>query len=199
MPRPLGYVSSSSGENVFGYTSGTTTATSVAPIYGEFQSIATTVVGAGGQSTITFSSIPSTYKHLQVRGFAKSVTSDATASFTFNGDTAANYSFHGTGGQGSTMASYASTSASSMKAFGYNRGMGYDGGVVMIIDIFDYADANKYKTIRSLWGMSSGGSGEAQLVSGNWRSTSSVTSMTFTPSSGTFGQYTHFALYGVLG
>lgn len=166
---------------------------------GNYQSISTVTVGSGGSSTITFSSIPSAYKHLQVRGFAKSATSDATASFTFNGDTAANYSFHGVGGQGSTMASYASTSTSSMKAFGYNRGMGYDGGVVMIIDILDYANTNKYKTIRSLWGMSSGGSGEAQLVSGNWSSTSAVTSMTFTPSSGTFGQYTHFALYGIVG
>ena len=168
-------------------------------VAGDYESIATTTVGAGGQATIQFTSIPSTYRHLQVRGFAKSATSDATASFTFNGDTAANYSFHGLGGQGTTVASYASTSTSSMKAFGYNRGMGYDGGVVLVIDIFDYADTNKFKTIRTIWGMSSGSSGEAQLVSGNWRSTAAVSSMTFTPSSGTFGQYTHFALYGIRG
>lgn len=167
--------------------------------FANFDSIATTTVGSGGQATITFNSIPSGYKHLQIRGFAKSAISDATASFTFNGDTAANYSFHGMGGQGSTIADYSSTSTSSMKAFGYNRGMGYDGGVVLIIDILDYADTSKYKVIRSIWGMSSGSSGEAQLVSGNWRSTSAITSMTFTPSSGNFGQYTHFALYGIVG
>jgi hypothetical protein len=35
----------------------------------DFDSIATTTVGAGGASTITFSSIPSTYRHLQIRLF----------------------------------------------------------------------------------------------------------------------------------
>jgi hypothetical protein len=166
---------------------------------GDYQSIATTTVGAGGASTITFSSIPSTYKHLQVRALAKGATSDATGSFTFNSDTATNYSWHIVGGQGTVTSSAASTSSSSMKAFGYNRGLGGTGDVVFVIDILDYADANKYKTIRSLWGVDSNGTGEVALVSGNWRSTSAVTSMVFTPSGGTFSQYTHFALYGIKG
>ena len=33
MAHPIGYVSSSSGQNLFGYISGSTTATSVTPIY----------------------------------------------------------------------------------------------------------------------------------------------------------------------
>ncbi len=37
-----------------------------------YESIATTTVGAGGTSTITFSSIPSTYTHLQIRGIGRS-------------------------------------------------------------------------------------------------------------------------------
>ena len=36
-----------------------------------FDSIATVTVGAGGSSSITFSSIPSTYTHLQIRFMAK--------------------------------------------------------------------------------------------------------------------------------
>ena len=35
-----------------------------------FESIQTVTVGSGGQSSISFSSIPSTYKHLQLRCFA---------------------------------------------------------------------------------------------------------------------------------
>lgn len=166
---------------------------------GDFQSISTVTVGSGGASTITFSSIPGTYKHLQVRALAKGATSDATGSFTFNSDTAANYSWHIVGGQGTLTYSTGSASASSMKAFGYNRGLGGTGDVVFVIDILDYANTNKYKTIRSLWGVDSNGSGEVALVSGNWRSTSAVTSMVFTPSGGTFSQYTHFALYGIKG
>lgn len=168
-------------------------------VAGDFQSIATTTVGVSGAATITFSSIPSTYKHLQVRALAKGATSDATGSFTFNSDTGTNYSWHILGGQGSLTYSAASTTTSSMKAFGYNRGLGGTGDVVFVIDILDYADANKYKTIRSLWGVDNNGTGEVALVSGNWRSTSAVTSMVFTPSGGTFSQYTHFALYGIKG
>lgn len=33
----------------------------------DYDSIATTTVGAGGAASITFSSIPSTYQHLQIR------------------------------------------------------------------------------------------------------------------------------------
>ena len=166
---------------------------------GDYESIATVTVGGSGLTTATFSSIPSTYKHLQVRALAKGATSDATGSFTFNSDTGTNYSWHILGGQGSLTYSAASTTTSSMKAFGYNRGLGGTGDVVFVIDILDYADTNKYKTIRSLWGVDSNGSGEVALVSGNWRSTSAVSSMVFIPSGGTFSQYTHFALYGIKG
>ena len=46
--------------------------TSAANAVGDYESIATTTVGAGGTSTVTFSSIPSTYSHLQVRVIARS-------------------------------------------------------------------------------------------------------------------------------
>ena len=36
-----------------------------------YDSIATVVVGSGGASSITFSSVPSTYKHLQIRFIAR--------------------------------------------------------------------------------------------------------------------------------
>ena len=35
-----------------------------------YYQIGTTTVGAGGSSSITFSSIPATYTHLQIRGIA---------------------------------------------------------------------------------------------------------------------------------
>ena len=42
--------------------------TGVAASTSSYESIATTTVGAGGSSSISFTSIPSTYTHLQVRG-----------------------------------------------------------------------------------------------------------------------------------
>ena len=41
------------------------------PVLNSYESIATVTVGAGGTSTITFSSIPTGYTHLQIRGIAQ--------------------------------------------------------------------------------------------------------------------------------
>jgi hypothetical protein len=55
-------------------------------------SIATTTVGAGGTSTVTFSSIPSTYTHLQIRYIARgSTTNPEGFILTFNNDSSGSY------------------------------------------------------------------------------------------------------------
>ena len=67
-----------------------------------------------------------------------------------------------------------------------------------LIDILDYLNVNKYKTVRSLGGIDINGSGGfIDLFSGNWRSTSAITRIDLTPSVNNFKQYSHFALYGV--
>jgi hypothetical protein len=169
---------------------------------GDFESIATTTVGAGGAATVTFSSIPSTYTHLQIRGIARNTRAVAFDNIYiyFNSDTAANYSSHFLYGDGSTTGAGASTNAT-------------DGGLALsvgasstascfgvgIIDILDYANTNKYKTYRSLTGGDANGSGQVLLRSGNWRSNSAITSMTLFPTVGNFTQYSSFALYGIKG
>ena len=49
---------------------------------GSFSSIATVTVGSGGSSTVSFISIPQTYKHLQLRGIAKGTTSYSSGTDT---------------------------------------------------------------------------------------------------------------------
>ena len=66
-----------------------------------YSSIAT-VTGNGSASTLSFTSIPSTYSHLQIRGIcrdARAVTID-TAYATFNSDTGTNYADHWLQGNG---------------------------------------------------------------------------------------------------
>jgi len=58
-------------------------------IPGDFQSISTVTVGAGGSSSITFNSIPSTYSHLQIRALSRSQRSGSAADeiyMTINGN-----------------------------------------------------------------------------------------------------------------
>jgi len=67
-----------------------------------------------------------------------------------------------------------------------------------IVDILDYANTNKYKTVRSLNGNDANGSGSMNLSSNVWLSTAAITSLTLSSSSD-FRQYSSFALYGIKG
>ena len=82
---------------------------------GDYDSIATVTVGAGGSASITFSSIPSTYKHLQIRLFGRTTAANVQsyAKLEFNSDTTgANYYSHYIQADGSTVAAGANSSIS---------------------------------------------------------------------------------------
>jgi hypothetical protein len=169
-----------------------------------FESIATVTVGSGGAADVEFTSIPGTYKHLQVRILGRTNRSDQNGDFfqtTFNSDTGSNYSWHFLKGDGSSASAIAGANQSMMES---NR---VPGSLItasvfgaIVIDILDYTDTNKYTTIRSLGGFDGNGSGEIYLNSGSWRNTNAVTSIKFTNSgSRTIQQYSHFALYGIKG
>jgi hypothetical protein len=167
-----------------------------------YESIATVTVGGGGSATITFSSIPATYTHLQIRAICKTTagTSNINSIFgQFNSDTGSNYARHFLNGSGSAAGVGAGTSNSSM-FFGTNiETLGTNAFAANVIDILDYANTNKYKTTRSLSGVDANGSGYVQFMSGLWMNTAAVTSITISPNSDDFIQYSQFALYGIKG
>ena len=165
-----------------------------------YESIATSTPNG---TSVTFSSIPQTYKHLQVRAISRTTRSDASVDGIYariNGDTAANYSYHMLYGDGSSLAAYSGTNTTTM--------VGSFGGAdaltaanlftVSVWDILDYTNTNKYKTTRSLTGYDANGSGTVSFASGNWRNTTAVTSLTFL-AEGNFVANSHFALYGIKG
>jgi hypothetical protein len=171
----------------------------VTPSTTAYESISTTTVGAGGVSSVTFSSIPSTYTHLQIRWFSKNTSADYSIRGQFNSDTAANYSYHGLYGTGATAGAYSGVSQTYM-AFGQNADTSTSVFATGIIDILDYANTNKYKTTRVLSGWNSNSTtGTIQLDSSSWRSTSAVNTIYLTSSVGNFAQYSSFALYGIKG
>ena len=164
----------------------------------DYESIATTTVGAGGTSTITFSSIPSTYSHLQIRFISRGSDTDNNISLRFNSDTSSSYYAHymygdgsstAAGGSGSTatLVTYISQSSSSRAANAFSSG---------IIDILDYANASKYKTLRSLSGREDNSAGILLLTSGLWMKADAISTVTLTTGAN-FAQYSSFALYGI--
>ena len=175
---------------------------------GDFESIATTTVGSGGSSTVTFDNISGTYKHLQVRYIARnSGTGDAfiAMKWIFNSDATAVYSNHYIYGNGAATGSAATTSASSAGGDGLigmikDNAAGYTNMFAAgVLDILDYKDTNKYKTCRLSWGQDLNGSGRVALQSANWQKTAAITRIDFSCATGNFMEYSSFALYGIRG
>jgi len=163
---------------------------------GDYESIATTTVGSGGVSTVTFSSIPSTYTHLQLRVLARySSAGNTQYPIRFNSDTGANYSDHNLRGNGASATAGADTSQNSIfvdRIPSSSETSGVFGG--LIVDILDYSNTNKYKTIRTLGGYDNNGSGTISLCSGLWQSTTAINTILFNIA---VAQYSSFALYGI--
>lgn len=174
-----------------------------------YDSISTVTVGAGGSATITFSSIPNTYKHLQVRMFGQTNRSDSTQDAVmvqFNNDASdSSYTRHVMLGDGSTTSAGAGTtgSASASAAFGIRFGTNQSGTQrwgAGILDILDYTNTAKYTTTRAIGGTDNNSTGLVGISSNLWVNTSVITTIVIKPHTGSlFNQYSSFALYGIKG
>jgi hypothetical protein len=180
-------------------------ASSMQGVVGAYESIQTVSVGAGGTASISFTSIPSTYKHLQIRGILKGnngLSTDDTAILRFNSDTATNYSYHTiyANGGASVNANLNGATVSFINTYGIPSSGFTSTFSSTILDILNYANTSFYKTVRWINGFdSNGNSNSIDYTGGNWRSTSAITSITISPTSGATAwlQYSHLALYGV--
>jgi len=166
-----------------------------------FASIATQVVGSGG-SQITFNNIPQNYTHLQLRIFGRLAAAvSSTNSFVqLNNDGSTTYWFHLLSGDGSTASSSnGNSSIIAMPPLPGTSAAANIGGIA-IIDILDYTNTNKYKTLRGFGGSDLNGSGTVGLYSGYWPQlqpiTNIITGGAFTTPY-TFAAGTIVALYGV--
>jgi len=169
-----------------------------------YESIATVSVGSGGASSVSFTSIPATYQHLQIRGIARENSGAGTAIndllVRFNSDSGANYRYHYLRGNGT--AASAGTAGSQTYAWALSTSQAGSTASVFaanVLDILDYTNTNKYTTTRSLTGTDFNGSGILDFISNLWLNTAAITSITITTGGNDFAQYSSFALYGIKG
>jgi hypothetical protein len=162
-----------------------------------FESIATVSVPSN-TSEISFTSIPQTYKHLQIRASYINTLNLYSVKIEFNGDATNNYNeFQITGTGSGTPLTGAGTSTSALIGIGAINTNLYTGA--MICDILDYKNTNKLKTVRSLTGADGNGSGQIKLCGPLWRSTNAISTIRIHNDGSNFKQYSHFALYGIKG
>lgn len=161
-----------------------------------FESIATST--SSGVNSITFSSIPSTYKHLQIRLQYKTAGGDGLY-LRFNSDTGSNYVYHRLIGNGTTASATGSTSQVAMEQAAGSNATYF---TTAIIDIHDYTSTTKNKVTRTQYGFDANGSGNTGLYSGLWLSTSAINSITvgaYYSGGSNFDSGTSIALYGIKG
>ena len=166
-----------------------------------YESIAS-LSGTGSSGTISFTSIPSTYKHLQIRFIGKASGTGGTENpwLRFNNDTGTNYSAHRLYGDGSSVAADAFTTAAQIRiGFAPDSATANLMGVT-IIDVLEYTNTNINKTVRLLSGQDvNGAGGYVTLSSGNWRSTTAVNRIDLIVNGLNWTSNSRFALYGIKG
>lgn len=180
-------------------------------VLSSYESIAT-ATGTGSSGEIVFSSIPSTFKHLQIRFIAKDTwTTDADVGdilIRFNSDTGSNYSRHSLTGNGTTAAAAGSASQNGVyirRCLPTNKSTLANMMGVGIVDVLDYTSTVINKTARAISGtdtngttLSGVGNDGIALSSSVWLSTSAITSVTIRSAySNAFTTSTSVALYGI--
>jgi hypothetical protein len=159
-----------------------------------YESIATVTLGSAA-SSVSFTGIPSTYKHLQVRTMFLYSNSGDNLVCSYNSGAFSNVKVHYLFGNGATVTAGNDTSIISVNAG--NTSTAFSVGVY---DFLDYTDTNKTHTLRYLQGQDVNGSGVMVLGSALATNTAAINALTFSFSGGAnFRTYTQFALYGIKG
>lgn len=164
-----------------------------------YESISTITLGSTGG--VSFTSIPSTYKHLQLR--CSLIGNDASLiTVRYNGDTGTNYARHWILGDGTNVLLNGEQNMSYWRG-----GVTPNSGVTttiftpVIIDIIDYA-STKYKTSRSFNGFDLNGTwGQGvYMLSGLWMDSSAINQIDLNiQTSNGFIAGSVFSLYGIKG
>jgi hypothetical protein len=165
------------------------------------EAIATTYLEADA-ATVTFSSIPATYEHLQLRVSCRSTETvyGMRPKINFNGDTGTNYSSHTLRGSGSSETGYAKAGEAFIQISDGMHGSSMPAGeyATFILDIMDYANSNKNTTCNFMAGSSlTHTDRRVQFGSGLWDDTAAITTILFTPNAGSFSRGCEFSLYGL--
>ena len=157
--------------------------------------IASTLVGAGGTTLIAFADIPQGYTHLQLRATPK-VAAAVNMYYKLNGDAVGpNYAYHYIYGDGATPTS---GSGVNLTVTGYIGYISQTQPAAFVMDILDYKNTSKNKTIRTLLGVDANGSGNVMMSSSLWMNTAAIDKIEIT-SAQTITQYSRFSLYGIKG
>jgi hypothetical protein len=156
--------------------------------------LATVTLGSSA-SSVTFSSIPATYRDLVLVATANSTNSGFTdVAFRFNGDTGTNYSRVGMYGGVNPVSSFTNLEGRGFLSFINGTTVGTNSFTPSVSTFMDYSATDKHKTGLHRHGMATD---NVLAAATRWASTAAVTSLFIFPTSGNFNTGSTFNLYGI--
>ena len=164
-----------------------------------YESIASFTPTSG--SSVTFTSIPSTYTSLQIRYAIRTTAAGAILTLRPNGTSTSIYAYHELNGNGTTPTAFGFATQTLAEGSGSQIGTGTTNLTVGVIDVHEYASTTQNKTIRVFSGYDNNGTGEVALLSGLFGATTAISSFQLTVGGTTFlaaGGST-ISLYGIKG
>ena len=162
---------------------------------GSYESIASYSPTSG--TSVTFSSIPGSYSHLQIRYNIKTSDNGSFILMRINGATSSVYSQHYLNGDGSTASAGGSSALNTISRLQFPSGTSPTYPNVSIIDLHNYTSTTQNKTVRWFSGKDDNGSGEVVLGSAAYLATTAITSIEIYGI--TYQSGTNISLYGVKG
>jgi hypothetical protein len=155
--------------------------------------LASFTIPSTGTGTIDFTNIPQTYKHLQIRAVYNNVNTPRNVRMTLNSSITSTY-WHYVYGLGTGLGTAGS---STQNLFTVQDGISSTNMYAMVVDIVDYTNTNKNKTLRTLLGYDNNGNGFAQISSNLYVTTSAITAIRLFIDDFSFVSGSQFALYGI--
>ena len=159
------------------------------------------ITAEGSSFSFTGLDAYSDYKHLQMRMVLGKADGDGRLNsfyLRFNSDGGTNYPSHQLTGTGSAVSANAFTNETLVRLTevkSRNSGNGIFGAVVL--DILDFSNTNKYKTVRYLGGGNNTSESKVTLGSSAWLSTNAITRID--SFSSVVGTGSRISLYGIKG
>lgn len=171
--------------------------------FNNYAAIASLTLPSAG--VLTLSNIPQYYRHLQVRIVARgNGAGAATGNFTLSGNSSGVYGwgYHSMRGNGSSVSAFngggAGYQSLQLPVFPSTSQTTNNFGIC-VIDILDYTDTAKFKTVRMFGGYDDNGSGVTEIAGGYFGSFEPVTSIIFAWANSpfTYATNTTMSIYGI--
>ena len=162
--------------------------------------ISSQVLGSSAAS-VTFSSIPSTYKDLVIRYSARLDAATTASRLSFNGDSATNYSDTAIYGNGSSASSTLDSSQTYIRPYASTDSSAMTTNTFASAELYipNYA-ASTNKPLSNFGVTEDNSTSTAVIIAATaalWRNTSAITSITFTANTGNYVSGSSFYLYGI--